>query len=62
MPMYNLTEYRDNYSKTSGGLWQCYKDDPNNNLADSGSFKYKIKITENTLTMEIKKMLKKLYH
>ena len=22
MPMYNLTEYNDNYSKTSGGLWQ----------------------------------------
>ena len=22
MPMYNLTEYSDNYSKTSGSLWQ----------------------------------------
>ena len=22
MPMYNLIEYSDNYSKTSGGLWQ----------------------------------------
>ena len=22
MPMYNLTEYSDNYSKTSRGLWQ----------------------------------------
>ena len=31
MPMYNLIEYSDNYSKTSGSLWQYYKDDPNNN-------------------------------
>ena len=27
MPMYNLIEYSDNYSKTSGSLWQYYKDD-----------------------------------
>ena len=26
MPMYNLIEYRDNYSKTSGSLWQYHKD------------------------------------
>ena len=24
MPMYNLIEYSDNYSKTSGSLWQYY--------------------------------------
>ena len=29
--MYNLIEYSDNYLKTSGSLWQCYKDEPNNN-------------------------------
>ena len=45
MPMYNLIEYSDNYSKTSGGLWQYYKDDPNDNIAGSESFKYKLKIT-----------------
>ena len=28
MPMYNLIEYSDNQSKTSGSLWQYYKDDP----------------------------------
>ena len=33
MPMYNLIEYSDNYSKT-GSLWQYYKDDPNNNIAN----------------------------
>ena len=45
MPMYNLIEYSDNYSKTSGSLWQHCKDNPNDNLTDSESFKSKIKIT-----------------
>ena len=27
MPMYNLLEYSKNYSKTSGSLWNCYKDE-----------------------------------
>ena len=29
MPMYNLIEYSDNHSKTSGSFWQYYKDEPN---------------------------------
>ena len=48
MPMYNLLEYSDNYSKTSGSLWQYYKDDPNDNLANFESFKSKVKITGKT--------------
>ena len=28
MLMYNLTEYIDNYSKTSEGLWKYYRDEP----------------------------------
>ena len=28
MPMYNLIEYCDNYSKTSGSFWQYCKDIP----------------------------------
>ena len=48
MPMHNLIEYSDNYSKTSGSLWQYYKDEPNDNLTDCESFKSKIKITGNT--------------
>ena len=28
MPMYNLVEYSDNYSKTSGSLWHYCKDIP----------------------------------
>ena len=49
MPMYNLIEYSDNYSKTSGNLWQYCKDIPavdnnnfENNLADSLNFKAKM--------------------
>ena len=45
MPMYNLIEYSDNYSKTSGRLWQCYRDEPNANTVTSESFKLKINIT-----------------
>ena len=48
MPMFNLIEYSDNYAKTSGSLWQYYRDEPNDNLANSKSFKYKIKITGKT--------------
>ena len=48
MPMYNLIEYSDNYSKTFGSLWKYYKDDPNDNIADSESFKYKVKIRGKT--------------
>ena len=35
-------------SKTSGSLWQYYKDDPNGNIADSESSKSKVKITGKT--------------
>ena len=48
MPMYKLIEYSDNFAKISGSLWQYYRDEPNGNLADSESFKSKIKITGTT--------------
>ena len=35
MPMYNLIEYGDNYSKTSGRFWQYYRDEPA--LIDAGA-------------------------
>ena len=35
-------------SKTSGSLWQFYKDDPNDNITQSESFRSKIKITGKT--------------
>ena len=54
MPMYNLIKYSDNYSKTSGSLWQYYKDIPNGDIADfnganaTDSFNFKTKITGQT--------------
>ena len=58
MPMYNLIEHSDNYSKTSGSLWQYCKDIPavNNNgsIVDfngtnaNDSFNFKTKITGQT--------------
>ena len=48
MPMYNLIEYSDNYLKTPGSLWQYYRDEPNDNLANSKPFKSKIKTTGKT--------------
>ena len=57
MLMYNLIEYSDNYSKTSG-LWQCYRDDPNDNITQSESFKYKITITGKTLAADNTKDVK----
>ena len=57
IPMYNLIEYNDNYSKPSGSLWQYCKDIPavnNGNIADFNgtnaidSFNFKLKITGQT--------------
>ena len=55
MPMYNLIEYTDNYSQTSGNLWHYNRDEPflnaNGDITDfsadnnnSASFKFKTKI------------------
>ena len=49
MPMYNLIEYSNNYSDTSGRLWQFKRNEQNMNnrnpvdvtAADSSSFKHK---------------------
>ena len=48
MPMYNVIEYSDNYSKTWGSLYQYYKDELNDNIAGSESFKSKVKMTGKT--------------
>ena len=53
MPMHNLLEYSKNYSKTTGSLWNYYRDEPNrganNNInysiKDSKSFDYKTSVT-----------------
>ena len=57
MPMYNLIEYGDNYSDTSGSLWQFkrYEQPIVNNVAfinitaeNSSSFKFKSNFIGNT--------------
>ena len=52
MPMYNLIEYSDNYSDTSGSLWQFKRDEITNNADvsndNSPSFKYKANLIGNT--------------
>ena len=57
MPLYNLIEYSDNYSKTSGRLWKYYRDEPAVNNSgvitdspsiDSASFTAKRKIADQT--------------
>ena len=58
MPMYNLIEYNNNYLKTSGSLWQYYRNEPNDNIAESESFKFKVKITGNIPNNDNKKMLR----
>ena len=58
MPMYNVTEYSVNYSKTSASLWQYWKEIPavnnNGNIVEfnganaTDSFNFKAKITDET--------------
>ena len=48
MPLHNLIEYSGNYAKTSGSLWQYYRDEPNDDLAYAESFKSKIKMIGKT--------------
>ena len=58
MPMYNLLEYSKNHRKTTGYLWNYYRDEPNSgynnnnrdsihySIKDSESFNYKTSITD----------------
>ena len=53
MPMYNLIEYSDNYSDTSGSLWNFKRDEIINNANvtnddNASSFKYKANLIGNT--------------
>ena len=68
MPMYNLIEYSDNYSDTSGSLWQFKRDEieenvnltvDNNHIPDnSSSFKYKSSLITNRNGVKIAVSLK----
>ena len=59
MSMYNLLEYSKNYRKTTGSLWNFYRDEPSstigaNNITHSilksESFDYKASFMENGVT------------
>ena len=45
MLMHNLIEYSNNFSKTSWSLWLYYRDEPNDNITESKSIKFKTDIT-----------------
>ena len=53
MPMYNLIEYSDNYSRTSGTLWQLKRDEIETDVDlivdNSSSSKYKLNFTGDTV-------------
>ena len=70
--MYTWIKYSDNYSKTSGRLWQYYRGEPFSNANgaiddfpandnNSTSFKFKTKIAGRR-RMIAQKMLKLEYH
>ena len=63
MPMYNLIEYSDNYSDTSGSLWGFKRDEIVNNADvtsddNTSSFIYKASIIGNTEDIGRKKWSK----
>ena len=63
MPMYNLIEYSDNYSDTSGSLWNFKRDEIINNADvtnddNAPSFKYKANLIGNTENNGIKNGVK----
>ena len=59
IPMYNLLEYSKNYKRTTGSLWNYYRDEPNSStdndnithsILNSESFDYKANFMENGVT------------
>ena len=61
MPMYDLIEYSDNYSDTSGSLWQFRRDEiinnadvTNDNFAPSFKYKAILALLAIQKTMELK--------
>ena len=53
MPMYNLLEYSDNYSDTSGSLWNFRRDEIKEDaglaINNASSFKYKANLIGGTV-------------
>ena len=63
--MYNFIEYSDNYSETTGSLWQYCKCEQRNLMTDYNPLKFKSKFLANTnkrgiINVEIALLLKYL--
>ena len=64
MLMHNLLEYKTNYKKRTSSFWNYYRDElsydtsddnnPNKNVINSESFKYKTSITGNTYNVDLR--------
>ena len=73
MSMYNLIDYSINYRKTTGSLWNYYRDEPNSGLRgddsnmnysikDSKYFDYETSITRKLENNSLEKTMLKLLH
>ena len=67
IPMYSLIEYSDNYSDTSGSLWQFKRDESpvtnagnpeNASTTNSASFKYKSSLIGKSTTVDTNRVFK----
>ena len=66
MPMYNLIEYSKSYRKTTGSLWNYYRDEltddtndndiPNKNVINSESFKNTRQVSQGVLITLMQKL------
>ena len=59
MPMYNQLEYSENYSMTSGSLWNYYRDEVNDDANENNSARNKIN-NNKTITSKSFEYKKKL--
>ena len=48
MPIYNVLGYCDNYSMRSGSVWNCYRDEVNNDVNENNNANYKINNNKTT--------------
>ena len=74
MPIYHFRDYSNNHEKTTGSLWNCYRDQPKDDavgngnakmaisLKDSKSFNYETKITGELKQVRIEIMISKLLY
>ena len=57
MPMYNLLEYSKNYTKTTGSLWNYYRDERSNPLSSNSKMKILLLNTKQILQEKHQKVM-----